>query len=96
MIGNRAFVVSIGGLIRKSFLLPLFLTAAISPGYAHPHHFYSDAGHPDWGTPSAVTCETVRSYVSMMGVAQARALALANGMTDPQERRARRCLTSRS
>jgi hypothetical protein len=80
----------------KSLLLTLSVTAAISPAWAHSHHFYSGAGHPDWATPSAISCETVRSYVSMMGVAQARALALANGMTESQERRARQCLTSRS
>jgi len=78
----------------RSTLLALFVLGATGPAWAHGHHFYPGAGHADWTTPSAVTCETVRSYVSMMGVTQARALALANGMTDAQERRARRCLAS--
>jgi hypothetical protein len=34
----------------------------------------------------------VRAYVSQVGLAQARAMARANGMTAEQERRARQCL----
>jgi hypothetical protein len=80
----------------RSTLLALFVLGASSQAWAHGHHFYPGAGHADWATPSAITCDTVRSYVNMMGVAQARALALAlaNGMTGAQERRARRCLAS--
>ena len=43
----------------------------------------------------AITCETVRAYVSQMGLAAAKAIARANGMTPAQERRARQCLASR-
>ena len=82
------------GRAMRSTLLALFVLGATGQAWAHGHHFYPGAGHADWATPSAITCETVRSYVNMMGVAQARALALANGMTDAQERRARRCLAS--
>lgn len=39
-----------------------------------------------------ITCEIVRAYVAQFGVAQARAIALAHGMTASQEQRARRCL----
>jgi hypothetical protein len=39
-----------------------------------------------------VTCATVRAYVAQVGVEQARAIALAHGMTAWQERLARRCL----
>jgi hypothetical protein len=78
----------------RSVLLTLFVTAAMNPAWAHSHHFYSGAGHSDWATPSAITCETVRSYVNMVGVTQARAMAMAHGMTDAQEKRARRCLTA--
>ena len=39
-----------------------------------------------------VSCETVRAFVAQMGLDQARAIALAHGMTRSQERRARRCL----
>ena len=60
----------------RSVLLTLFVTAAaISPASALSHHFFPGAGHSDWATPSAITCDTVRSYVNMIGVAQARALA---------------------
>jgi len=37
----------------------------------------------------------VRSYVAQVGVAQARAMAQANGMTSSDEQRARRCLAHR-
>ena len=43
----------------------------------------------------AITCETVRAYVSQVGLAAAKALARAHGMTPGQERRARQCLASR-
>jgi len=39
-----------------------------------------------------ITCETVRAYVSQVGLIVARATARANGMTASQERRARQCL----
>ena len=44
---------------------------------------------------STITCETVRAYVSQLGLAQAKALARAKGMTAVQERRAMQCLASR-
>jgi hypothetical protein len=76
----------------KAALLAALLLGAAGPAWAHTHHFSAGAGHADWATPSAITCETVRNYVSMVGLTQARAMARANGMTDDQERRARRCL----
>jgi len=39
-----------------------------------------------------ITCEMVHAYVAQVGAAQARAVALAHGMTASQEKRARRCL----
>lgn len=39
-----------------------------------------------------ITCAMVRVYVAQVGVAQARAFALAHGMTASQEQRARHCL----
>jgi len=41
---------------------------------------------------SSITCETVRAYVSQVGLTAARAIARAHGMTASQERRARQCL----
>jgi hypothetical protein len=40
-----------------------------------------------------VTCETVRAYVAQVGIARARAVAVAYGLTGSQIRRARRCLS---
>jgi hypothetical protein len=76
----------------RSALLVVLLVGAAGPAWAHTHRFYPGAGRADWATPSAITCETVRNYVSLVGLAQARAMARANGMTDDQERRAKRCL----
>ena len=55
------------------------------------------AGTPRAGRaePAGITCETVRAYVNQMGLAAAKAVARANGMTAVQERRARQCLASR-
>jgi hypothetical protein len=39
-----------------------------------------------------ITCQMVRAYVAQMGASQARAVALAHGMTASQEERAKRCL----
>ena len=41
-----------------------------------------------------ITCKMVRAYVAQVGVAQARAVARAHGMTASQEARARHCLGS--
>jgi hypothetical protein len=45
---------------------------------------------------SHVTCEMVRSYVAQVGLEQARAVALAAGMTPAEERRARHCLAGKA
>ena len=42
--------------------------------------------------PTRISCEMVRAYVGQVGVMQARAMALAAGMTPAQERRAAHCL----
>jgi hypothetical protein len=42
--------------------------------------------------PTQINCEMVRAYVGQLGVMQARAMALAAGMTPAQERRAVHCL----
>jgi hypothetical protein len=43
-----------------------------------------------------ISCATVRAYVAEVGLVQARAVALAHGMTAWQERLARRCLSEGS
>ena len=47
------------------------------------------------GSHSSITCDVVRSYVAQVGLAQARAMAAAAGMTAAEERRARECLANR-
>jgi hypothetical protein len=68
--------------MKTGLLMLLFLTTA-SPVLAGPRR--TNGGQP-------ITCETVRAYVSLLGLAQAKAMARANGMTDVQERRAMQCL----
>jgi hypothetical protein len=71
--------------MKTTLLMLLFVTAA-SP-VADPHR--GNRAEP------AVTCETVRAYVSQVGLLAAKAIARAHGMTPGQERRARQCLASR-
>ena len=72
----------------KIALLMLLLVATASPVLARPHR-------ANGAEPSTITCETVRAYVSFLGLAQAKAVARANGMTAVQERKARQCLATR-
>jgi hypothetical protein len=73
-------------------LWPLTVAAHHIHHYGHHrayHHHASVETHPQ------ISCEMVRSYVAQVGVAQARAMAQANGMTSSDEQRARRCLAHR-
>ena len=72
--------------MKTTLLMLLFVTAA-SPVLADPHR--ANRAEP------AVTCETVRAYVSQVGLVAAKAIARAHGMTTGHERRARQCLASR-
>jgi hypothetical protein len=54
------------GLMKTTLLMLLFVTAA-SPVLADPHR--ANRAEP------AVTCETVRAYVSQVGLAAAKAIA---------------------
>jgi hypothetical protein len=73
----------------KIALLMLLLVATASPVLPRPPR----ANGPE---PSTITCETVRAYVSQVGVATATAIARANGMTAVvQERKARQGLATR-
>ena len=71
------------GLMKTALLTLLFLATA-SPVLAAPSR-----------VNRGVTCETVRAYVSLLGLAQSKAMARANGMTAVQERRAIQCLAAR-
>jgi hypothetical protein len=44
---------------------------------------------------SQITCDMVRSYVAQVGLQQARAMAVAAGMSRSEERHARQCLASK-
>jgi hypothetical protein len=65
--------------LQKVFLLGAIALAGTCPATAQAN---------TW----RITCETVRAFVAAVGPAQARAAALAHGMTPSQERRARHCL----
>jgi hypothetical protein len=69
-------------------------------GLANAGHVYRDSRHaqaPDSnvGAHSNITCDMVRSYVAQVGLQQARAMAIAAGMTASEERRARQCLANK-
>ena len=78
----------------KTAPLMLLFVATASPVLADPQR--ANRGEPSTianrGEPSSIACETVRAYVSQVGLAQAKAMARASGMTAVQERRARQCL----
>jgi hypothetical protein len=65
--------------LQKAFLLGAMALAVACPASAQAK---------SWG----ISCETVRAVVAQVGLVQARALALAHGMTASQERRAKHCL----
>ena len=69
----------------KIALLMLFFLTTASPALAGPHPANRHQS-------STITCETVRAYVSLLGLAQAKAMARANGMTAVQEGKAMQCL----
>jgi hypothetical protein len=68
--------------------------------YQGAHRSYQRSGHADEpsnspGAHSHITCDMVRSYVAQVGLQQAKAMAVAAGMTAAEERRARQCLASK-
>jgi hypothetical protein len=85
--------------MKKTALLSLVFAIAAWPVLAHSHriHHHHSIQHHDEGSSNSshITCEMVRAYVAQMGLAQAKAMAQAAGMTTADEHRARRCLASR-
>jgi hypothetical protein len=69
--------------LQKAFLLGALALAVACPASAQAK---------GWG----ISCETVRAFVAQVGITQARALAVAHGMTASQERRAKHCLAEGS
>jgi hypothetical protein len=56
--------------------------------------FLATAG-PALADELQISCETVRAYVTQVGLMQAKAQARAAGMTAQQERRARQCFVTK-
>jgi hypothetical protein len=77
----------------KPALILLLLLAAGTSVLANPRRADRNSGLAMASEASNINCETVRSYVTLVGLVQARALARANGMTASQEWRARQCLS---
>jgi hypothetical protein len=73
--------------IALSMLLFVAVTSPILADSQRAHHYATASVES-----SGITCDTVRAYVSQVGLAVAKAMARANGMTAVQERRARQCL----
>jgi hypothetical protein len=67
----------------------LIFVASSYPAIAkHRHHHQERAAT----SHSRISCETVRAYVAQVGLAQAKAMAQAAGMTESEERQAVQCL----
>ena len=68
---------------KKTCLLFLIFVASSYPAIAK---------HRAATSHSRISCETVRAYVAQVGLAQAKAMAQAAGMTESEERQAVQCL----
>jgi hypothetical protein len=79
----------------KIALFMIILVTTVSPVSANPYRTYHNSDQTQWDESSHVDCGTVRAYVAQVGLAQARTLARAAGMTAGQEWRARRCLAKK-
>jgi hypothetical protein len=82
-------------------------TPSIAKTHRH-HHFYREISRDrvdhrqasrhrvnkesHASTHPQITCEMVRAYVAQVGLVQAKAMALSEGITASEERRAMRCL----
>jgi hypothetical protein len=75
--------------MKKTALLTFVLVAASYPAFAK-HHFHH--GQRATAAHSRISCEMVRAYVAQVGLARAKAMAQAAGMTESEERAAAQCL----
>ena len=76
--------------MKKTALLTFVFVAVSYPAVAK-HHFH----HGQRATTSShsrISCEMVRAYVAQVGMAQAKAMAQAAGMTESEARAAAQCL----
>ena len=81
----------VGGAItmKKAGLLFFIFVASCYPAVAKHHNHHREAAMT---SHSRISCETVRAYVAQVGLAQAKAMAQAAGMSETEERQARQCL----
>jgi hypothetical protein len=75
--------------MKKAVFLIFVFVAASYPAIAKQHHYRPGAAA---GSHARITCEMVRAYVAQIGLAQAKAMAQAAGMTASEEREAVQCL----
>jgi len=75
--------------MKKAALLTCVFVVASYPAVAK-HHFHH--GQRATSSHSRISCEMVRAYVAQVGLAQAKAMAQAAGMTESEERAAVQCL----
>jgi hypothetical protein len=75
--------------MKKTALLTLAFLVASYPAVAK-HHFHR--GQRATSSHSRISCEMVRAYVAQVGLAQAKAMAQAAGMTESEARTAAQCL----
>jgi hypothetical protein len=80
---------------RGSAVLLVLVVASMSPVRADQHRGHANPAQGAQNDSLHLTCETVRAYVSLVGLEQAKAMARAKGMTAAQEWRARQCLAKR-
>jgi hypothetical protein len=76
---------------KTAVLTCIFVVAAypaLAKHHSHHHHHHDRAA----SSHSRLSCETVRAYVAQVGLAQAKAMAQAAGMTQSEEREAAQCL----
>ena len=78
--------------MKKTALLTFILVAVSYPAIAK-HHFHHRERAAS--SHSRMSCEMVRAYVAQIGLAQAKAMAQAAGMTGSEERAAVQCLEKR-
>jgi hypothetical protein len=77
--------------MKKNLLLSLVFFALLSPSIASARHYHIVRDKPAVSR-SQITCNMVRAFVAQAGLARARAMAEAAGMTASEERRAMWCL----
>ena len=75
--------------MKKMALLTFLLVVTSYPAIAKQQHHHRERATT---SESRISCETARAYVAQVGLAQAKAMAQAAGMTQSEERKALQCL----